>query len=787
MKSIKIIFVIALCFFGMSKAQVTFAAGNIDPVEKYSQFMNIDLDNNGTNDFINWSPTNGGATVGDSTVTGNIWGETTGWINLNPTNGGVTNTCSGILGGTAWGQNTGWINFAPTNAIGANQPKINTTTGAITGTVWSQNYGWIQLSSPDGTNSGLITSWNGCAGGGDVCTNLIGIQTSVPVGYVLADGGRCIIPINTGGSRDLCLNIPNIQSSVPDGYYKVPSDPDVPGNCYLPGGSNDVCPNIPGIQTSVPAGLTLHNGQCIATVVDGDLCVNLVGNQTTVPIGYIRDAAGYCYQTDIIDMCLNITGIQSTVPVGYTRDGNGNCSLTSGSVTDVCPNLVGVQTSVPVGYTLFNGACAMSPTVTDVCPNIPGNQTSVPNGYQVDINGYCLLPTQIPYDACPNLPGNQPVGTICTPIPINPDPTNPTIPTGPTGGTHICSDGIDNDNDGHIDYPDDPGCVSSVDDSENNPLTLTNPFTTIFSGTTSNNNLSTLAYILGILGLLGTIPGLIPRIGNLLLAIPFFRRNRPYGIVFDSETKEPLDPVYVTVYDVDTNKTVDTKITDINGRYGFLLPKGNYRMEAGKTHYQFPSQKLLHQNSDGVYDHLYFGEVFAVTDDSRSAVIVLNIPMDRLADDWNQAEKKRMGIFRIFTHNTKLWSRISMIIFIIGFIFSVYVLAISPNIWNIIVFALYVIFAIMQLTGNGPVHSGTVTDASGKGIPFAVVRVWSAHLGTQIAQRVTDIHGQYYLLITKGDYYITVDVKNAAGGYDRVLTSETIKVKRGIINKDFTI
>jgi len=772
MKFLKSVSVTAVILASVFVGNHVFAAGNIDPVLKYSQFMNIDLDNNGTNDFINWSPTNGGATVADATLSGNIWGETTGWINLNPTNGGVTNTCSGILGGTAWGQNTGWINFAPTNAIGANQPKINTTTGAITGTVWSQNYGWIQLSSPDGTNAGLVTSWHGCTSGGggsDVCPNLAGTQTSVPSGYVL-ENGQCVTQGGGGGTRDLCLNIPGVQPVVPAGYYKIPAEPDAPGNCLLPGGKNDVCPNIAGIQTTVPIGMVLHNGQCIGTVTDGDLCVNLVGNQTTVPVGYIRDAAGYCYQTDVIDVCKNIVGIQTTVPVGYHQTDGLLCYQITSNI-DVCPNLTGIQIIVPVGYTLVNKMCILGSNITDVCPNLAGTQTSVPSGYQVDINGYCVLPSDGPYDECPNLPGNQPVGTICTPIPIDTPPV------------YVCSDGIDNDQDGIVDYPNDPGCIGPTDNNEEDSDMP--PGSTIKS--TSSGGHIALATLLALVGLLGTIPGLIPRIGNLLLAIPFFRRNRPYGIVFDSETKEPLDPVHVTVYDIDTNKVVDTKITDINGRYGFLLPKGNYRMEAGKTHYQFPSQKLLHQNSDGVYDHLYFGEVFSVTDDSRSAVIVLNIPMDKLADDWNQAEKKRMGILRIFTHNTKLWSRISLAIFIIGFIFSVYVLTISVNAWNIIVFALYVIFAIMQLTGNGPVHSGMVTDASGKGIPFAVVRVWSAHLGTQIAQRITDIHGQYYLLITKGDYYITIDVKNAAGEYDRVLTSETIKVKRGIINKNFTI
>jgi len=36
----------------------------------------------------------------------------------------------------------------------------------------------------------------------------------------------------------------------------------------------------------------------------------------------------------------------------------------------------------------------------------------------------------------------------------------------------LCSDGLDNDSDGKIDYPNDPGCVDSADDTEQNPTTL---------------------------------------------------------------------------------------------------------------------------------------------------------------------------------------------------------------------------------------------------------------------------------------------------------------------------
>jgi hypothetical protein len=257
--------------------------------------------------------------------------------------------------------------------------------------------------------------------------------------------------------------------------------------------------------------------------------------------------------------------------------------------------------------------------------------------------------------------------------------------------------------------------------------------------------------------------------------------------VYDSVTKEPLDPVYVTVYDAETNKIVDTKITDIHGRYAFLLPVGTYRMVAQKTHYEFPTKKIPESHSDGVYDDLYFGEVFSITNDHKDAVVVLNIPMDRLATDWNQEEKKRIGIIDWFTRNTKLWSAISLFLFIAGFLFSIYALVVSLNLWNKIVFILYIIFTILQLIGLGPITTGTITDRSGKGIPFAVIRVWNTHLKTQIAQRITNDQGQYYLLVPKGDYYVTVDVKNQSGGYDRVLTSENIHVKKGIINKSFQV
>lgn len=727
MKFFKAFSIVLLISF--SFAYQVFAAGNIDSVQKYSQFLNIDLDNNATNDFINWSPTNAGATVTDSAITGNIWGDTVGWINLNPTKGGVTNSCSGVLGGYAWGQNTGWINFAPTNAIGANQPKINTTTGAITGTVWSQNYGWIQLSSPDGTYPGLTTSWHGCTNTGDVCPNIAGTQTSVPTGMIIDTNGNCVYPPPPGNG--------------PAGYYLR-----VIKHVVNTGGG-----------TKSAADFTMH--------VKNNGNVDIFGSPFAGSETGVIVAPGQGTFTVSEDAADN----------SYTRSFSGDCNA-----------LGSVVMQNPGTYT-----CIVTNTYRTTQQIVRGCTDPRASNYNpratVD-NGTCRYPSDTPVYGC----------TDVNALNYNP---NATINDGSCmfqqNNTHICSDGLDNDVDGLVDYPSDPGCISAVDDDERNP----GPFPPVRPDGSTDDGLivsgsgwhiesigdiaKPIAAIVSTVGLLSTIPGFGTRIVNLIFSIPFYRRRRPWGIVYDSETKEPIDPAYVTVYNADTNAIIDTKITDINGRYGFLLPVGNYKMVAQKTHYVFPSQKLMNKQSDDVYNDLYFGDVFSVTGTGDDNAVILNMPMDRTETDWNQEEKQRMGIWNFFTRNTKLWAKISFTLFVLGFAFSVYALIVYPTIWNIIVFSLYLAFTLMQIVGFGPVAIGTITDRLGNPIPHAVVRVWNAHLGTQIAQRVANEKGQYYLLVSKGDYYVTVDSKNASGGFDRVFTSETMKVTGGVINKDFKI
>src|SRR3989338_2240299 len=112
----------------------------------------------------------------------------------------------------------------------------------------------------------------------------------------------------------------------------------------------------------------------------------------------------------------------------------------------------------------------------------------------------------------------------------------------------------------------------------------------------------------------------LPFFGNLALKItailnPFLvffqlREKREFwGVVYDSVSKQPLDPVKVSLVYADTGKLEGACITDLEGRYGFLARPGKFKILVQRTNYAFPS-KNASGDKDGIYTHLYHGEFF---------------------------------------------------------------------------------------------------------------------------------------------------------------------------------
>lgn len=274
--------------------------------------------------------------------------------------------------------------------------------------------------------------------------------------------------------------------------------------------------------------------------------------------------------------------------------------------------------------------------------------------------------------------------------------------------------------------------------------------------------------------------------GALLGFLGIRRRHKPWGTVYDAVTKQPIDPAYVTVERSDEpDKEVASAITDIDGRYGFFLPAGSYKIKAGKTHYQFPSQTLAGHLSDELYGDLYFGE--AVETDGQE-VLNKNIPLDPVGFDWNEFTKNKSTYFKVYSAKEIKRARVFNIIYGLGFISAFISMAVTPGIINLIAVFIYLallIFSFIWRHWHKPV---TVKwQNSNEPIPFAIIRFFLSDLNQEVKHIVTDNLGRFYTLLRPGQYYFTVEEKLPDGSYRKIYQSDNIELKKGVLDKDVSI
>ncbi len=282
------------------------------------------------------------------------------------------------------------------------------------------------------------------------------------------------------------------------------------------------------------------------------------------------------------------------------------------------------------------------------------------------------------------------------------------------------------------------------------------------------------------------IPGRI--FGLLIGALGIKKKARPWGTVYDSVTKRPLDPVYVTLIDMRTNKEVASAITDLDGRYGFLVLPGKYKISVQKTNYIFPSQKMSGILFDEVYNDLYFGNEITVTTEEET--ITKNIPMDSKSFDWNEFTKNKSNINSFIKGKDITWAKISKTVFAMGALISIIALIFAPRPYNLIIAILYAVAYIFNYFVFKVKKPGIIMEKStGLPLSFGIVKIFREGMSDNapIVKKITDRYGRYYSLVPKGNYHLEIDKKNNDESYSQVFKSKVINVKKGIINEDFEV
>lgn len=268
--------------------------------------------------------------------------------------------------------------------------------------------------------------------------------------------------------------------------------------------------------------------------------------------------------------------------------------------------------------------------------------------------------------------------------------------------------------------------------------------------------------------------------GALLGALGLRRRRAPWGTVYDSLTKRPLDPAYVSV--LRWGNEYKSAITDIDGRYGFLLPPGTYSLTANKTHYQFPSARLRGRTEDEFYDKLYFGEEVVV---GEGELVSRNIPMDPIGFDWNEFAKDKSSFVKYHSRRELVRTRIFNTLYVFGFATACITLIVSPAWFNVGVVGIYcgILVSTMYWRGRHKVVSVRNSN-TGEPIPFAIIRFSIPGVQDTVSKVVSDELGRFYQLLRPGDYVATVEEPQSDGTYKKIFTSGVLHMPTGMLLND---
>jgi|GEM_PF-1624582 len=111
---------------------------------------------------------------------------------------------------------------------------------------------------------------------------------------------------------------------------------------------------------------------------------------------------------------------------------------------------------------------------------------------------------------------------------------------------------------------------------------------------------------------LSTLPLKENKKGFLLL---IDKKLNPWGKVFESGSKKPVSLAIIRLIRASDNRIMETKATDENGNFGFMVTNGDYKLTVSKDGFVFPSAS----DKTG-----YHGEIFQPS----SNLVNLNIALD---------------------------------------------------------------------------------------------------------------------------------------------------------------
>lgn len=270
-----------------------------------------------------------------------------------------------------------------------------------------------------------------------------------------------------------------------------------------------------------------------------------------------------------------------------------------------------------------------------------------------------------------------------------------------------------------------------------------------------NSAVASVALAIGLTNLLVAAGSSMPIFLRLLLDLftePFLAlfgaKKLPWGKVFNSLTKRPIDLSLVRLYDARSRILAGTAVTDRLGRFKFLPKPGLYTVRAHKDKHTFPSSLLA---AAPAYEkkNLYFGDHFIINVDNQT--FNKDIPLDPPEIPHERSILLKLRLKQV-AHSVFAFAGITISLANMIILFTPLTVAF---------FALHVVLLVvfwrLALPAKPKSWGRVYDEASKKPIRGAVVRIYDQKFGRLLDTAITDRNGRYGFLVGASTYYLTAE------------------------------
>ncbi|MCA9386586.1 carboxypeptidase regulatory-like domain-containing protein [Candidatus Dojkabacteria bacterium] len=242
--------------------------------------------------------------------------------------------------------------------------------------------------------------------------------------------------------------------------------------------------------------------------------------------------------------------------------------------------------------------------------------------------------------------------------------------------------------------------------------------------------------ILPVLSLVAAAPGL----GVKLLSILFGKSNtNPWGVITSAVDNKPVPFAVCQIFTQGSQFKVTQSISDLDGRYGFILSPGKYRLEIKQSGF-----KQFDLDID--------------IDEGQESVIrdVKLLPINQTGD---YSENIFQQLFKVLL---VVYKKISIFMFVFGYIFSIISMIIAPSFANFIIFSIFtttILVYFLPILFKRSQFASIVDVETGLRIPFAQIKIFNSNTWQLIDSKVTNYNGLFDFYGEAGTYGIVVEAR----------------------------